>query len=214
MRVVVFGAGGKVGRLLVPQLVEAGHEVVGVIHREASGPGVEASGGTPVVVDLEGDVAAVREVLTGADAAVWSAGADTSTGTDHSDRLDRDGAQRAIAAGAELGVGRWIQISSLYADRIDSAPPVLQHFLGNKAAADDAARASAMTATVVRPGGLTDDEGTGLVSIQAEGMGHGMVTRADVASVIAAALTNDVARDMSFDLATGTTTIDEALRAL
>jgi len=214
MRVVVFGAGGKVGRRLVPQLVEAGHDVVGVIHREASAEAVSSAGATPVVVDLEGGIEAVREVLEGANAAVWSAGADIGTGPEHSDRLDRDGCLRAIAAAEQAGVGRWVQISSLYADRIDIAPPVLAHFLGNKATADDAARASTMQWTVVRPGGLTDDEPTGSVSIMAEGMGHGRIARADVASVITAALTDGLAINTSFDLAEGTDSVDEGLRAL
>ena len=71
MRIVVFGSGGKVGRLLVPLLVQAGHDVVGVIHREASADVVRSAGAQPVVVDLEGDAGPVREVLVGADAAVW-----------------------------------------------------------------------------------------------------------------------------------------------
>ena len=214
MRIVVFGSGGKVGRLLVPLLVQAGHDVVGVIHREASADVVRSAGAQPVVVDLEGDAGPVREVLVGADAAVWTAGADVMTGPEHSDRLDRDGCLRAIAAAAEVGVNWWVQVSSLYADRIDIAPPVLQHFLGNKAAGDAAAAASGMTWTVVRPGGLLEDAGTGLVDIATEGMGQARITRADTALVISTLLSAGLAKNTAFDLGAGSTPVEQALNLL
>jgi uncharacterized protein YbjT (DUF2867 family) len=213
MRVVVLGAGGKVGRLIVPLLAQSGHDVIGVIHRPESAASVSASGGDPVVVDLEGDTGPIRDVLTGADAVVWAAGADIMTGPEHSDRLDRDGALRTIEVADEVGVGRWVQISSLYADRIELAPPVLTHFLTNKAAADAAVRASGISWTVVRPGGLPDDPGTGTVEI-ADQMTNARVTRADVAAVIAELLNRDTARDVSFDLGAGTAPIADAVASL
>jgi uncharacterized protein YbjT (DUF2867 family) len=214
MKIVVFGAGGKVGRLVVPLLVDSGHDVTGVIHGEHSAAGVTQAGATPVIIDLEGDVAPVRDVLQGADTVLWTAGADFMTGPEHSDRLDRDGNLRAIAAGAEAGVKWWIQVSSLFADRIELAPPMLAHFLGNKVAADDAARASGMNYTVVRPGGLLDDPGAGTVDIVAEGMVNARVTRADVADVISVLINNELAVNTSFDLGSGNTAPEAALRAL
>ena len=215
MRVVVFGAGGKTGRLVVPLLTAAGIETTGVVHRDASVEVVRAAGGVPIIVDLEGEVTPVRGVLVGADAVVWAAGADFMTGPEHSERLDRHGNIRAVEAAREAGVDRWIQISSLYADRIDQAPPPLQAFLHNKAAADDAVRTSGMDWTVLRPGGLLDDDATGLLdTAPAAGAGFIRYTRADLAQVIATALTDDLLRNKEFDLGMGTQSIGEALRAL
>ena len=58
-------------------------------------------------------------------------------------------------------------------------------YLRAKGRADDAVRASGLDATVVRPGGLTNDPGTGRVSL-GEKLPPGQVTRDDVAAVLAA----------------------------
>jgi uncharacterized protein YbjT (DUF2867 family) len=214
MKVVVFGASGKVGQLLVPALVSAGHEVVGVVRRPEAADDVTAAGATPALVDLEGPVEPVAEVLAGADAAAWVAGANVATGHEHSDRVDRDANLRVIAAADGAGIGHWVQVSSLYADRIDQAPPVLHHFLGNKVQADDAVRASSMTWNVVRASGLSGDDPTGLVTAQREGMGYGMLPRADLAATVTTLITDNPVPNTSFDLTGGGVAIDQALASL
>ncbi|HSE82074.1 MAG TPA: NAD-dependent epimerase/dehydratase family protein, partial [Gaiellaceae bacterium] len=52
MRVFVAGASGALGSRLVPQLIEAGHQVVGSHHSPASAELLRALGATPVRVDL------------------------------------------------------------------------------------------------------------------------------------------------------------------
>lgn len=214
MKVVVFGASGKVGQLLVPSLVAAGHEVVGVVRREDAAEQVRASGATAALVDLEGPAEPLADVLQGADAAAWVAGANVATGHEHSDLVDRDANIRAIAMADAAGVRRWVQVSSLYADRIDQAPEVLQHFLGNKVQADDAVRASSMRWSVVRAAGLIGDDPTGLVTAMPEGMGYATLTRADLSASITALISDDIGVDRSFDLSAGETPIVEALGAL
>jgi len=86
------------------------------------------------------------------------------------------------------------------------APPVL-------AAADDAVRASGLDATVVRPGGLTNDPGTGRVRV-GERLPRGQVTRDDVAAVLVAVLDTPGTVGRTFDLIGGDTPITEAVAAL
>jgi uncharacterized protein YbjT (DUF2867 family) len=214
MTVVVFGASGKVGRLVVPALVDAGSTVRAVVRRDDAAAEAAAAGAQPVLFDLEDASAAASAVVAGADAVVWVAGANIATGNDHSDRVDRDANLRLIEAAVTAGVPRWIQTSSLYADRIDQAPPVLAHFLGNKVQADDALRATSIDWTVVRPAGISDAEGTGRVTVMAEGMGYGMIPRVDVAATLAALVTGGLAARRSFDLAGGDTAIADALATL
>jgi hypothetical protein len=71
-----------------------------------------------------------------------------------------------------------------------------------------------MNYTVVRPGGLLEDPGTGTVDIVAEGMVNARVTRADVAEVISVLINNELAVNTSFDLGSGSTAPEAALRAL
>jgi uncharacterized protein YbjT (DUF2867 family) len=86
-------------------------------------------------------------------------------------------------------------------------------YLRAKAAADEALRASGLDYTIVRPGGLTDDPGTGLVSI-AERLDRGQIPRADAAAVLLACLDGPGTIGKSFDLVGGETPIAEALAAL
>jgi hypothetical protein len=71
-----------------------------------------------------------------------------------------------------------------------------------------------MNYTVVRPGGLLEDPGTGTVDIVAEGMVNARATRADVAEVISVLINNELAVNTSFDLGSGSTAPEAALRAL
>jgi nucleoside-diphosphate-sugar epimerase len=62
MRVFVAGATGVIGRRLVPQLIKAGHEVVGTTRTEAKRPDLWNLGAEPMVVDGL-DAAAVGEAV-------------------------------------------------------------------------------------------------------------------------------------------------------
>ena len=62
MRVFVAGASGAIGSRLVPQLVEAGHDVIGTHHSPASAELLRTLGAKPVMVDLL-DARAVREAV-------------------------------------------------------------------------------------------------------------------------------------------------------
>ena len=214
MKVTVIGAAGRTGRVLVAQLVAAGHDVTGVVRRESQLPLVAESGAAGVLGDVEGgergDLAAV---LSGADVVVWAADAPAADGAGHSERV-RDGGVRVVAAAAELGVGRWIQISSMYANRVDDAPSVMQASMRNKFAMDDAVEHSGMAWTIVRPGGLTDGPAFGTVAI-APALPPAMVTRADVAAVVVELVTAGVGEGTEFDLVNDDrTSVAEAVASL
>jgi nucleoside-diphosphate-sugar epimerase len=64
MKVFVAGASGVIGRPLVRQLVDAGHEVTGTTSKPENTARIEAAGGTPIVcdaLDAEAVKAAVRD---------------------------------------------------------------------------------------------------------------------------------------------------------
>jgi uncharacterized protein YbjT (DUF2867 family) len=86
-------------------------------------------------------------------------------------------------------------------------------YLRAKGRADDAVRASGLDATVVRPGGLTNDAGTGRVRL-GEKLPRGQVTRDDVAAVLVAVLDSPSTIGRTADLIGGDTPIAEAVAAL
>jgi uncharacterized protein YbjT (DUF2867 family) len=214
MNIAVIGASGKVGQLLVPELVGAGAAVTGVVRRQDAADAVTTAGARPALVDLEDPGADLAGALAGADVVVWVAGANVATGQDHSDRVDRDANLRAIKSATDAGVSRWVQVSSLYADRIDAAPPVLQPFLRNKAVADEALATSDLEWTIVRAAGITDGDATGTFSAVSSGMGYAQIIRADLAAALMAIATRSLAPRRAFDLSNGDQPLTDALTAL
>lgn len=69
MRVFVTGASGHIGSAVVPELVQSGHEVVGLVRSDASAEAVEAMGAEARRGDLD-DLDGLREAATNADAVI------------------------------------------------------------------------------------------------------------------------------------------------
>jgi uncharacterized protein YbjT (DUF2867 family) len=90
---------------------------------------------------------------------------------------------------------------------------VFGEYLRAKAEADRALRESGLEYTIVRPGGLTDEQPTGLVQL-GEGLERGQVPRADVAAVLLACLDARHTIDRSFDLVSGETPVERAVAEL
>jgi uncharacterized protein YbjT (DUF2867 family) len=168
-----------------------------------------------VVADLEN--ASVDEVaahLQGADAVVFAAGAGPGSGAARKETVDRDAAVLLADAAESAKVSRYVMISSMGADAEapdEAGDPVFVAYLRAKGAADDDVLArKALTSTIVRPGHLTNDPGSGRVTIAA-GTGHGSIPRADVAAVLLAVLDTPSTGGQTFELISGDTPIAEAV---
>jgi uncharacterized protein YbjT (DUF2867 family) len=121
---------------------------------------------------------------------------------------------KLIEAANQTGIRRYLMVSSMgAADPPADGGDVFGEYLRAKAAADQALEASGLDHTIVRPGGLTDDPPTGLVTV-GTGLARGQVPRADVAAVLAAALLADNAFGKTFELVSGSTPIDEAVASI
>jgi uncharacterized protein YbjT (DUF2867 family) len=216
MRVVIAGGHGQIALRLERLLAARGDEGVGIIRNPAHAADLEAAGAQAVVLDLENsDVDAVAEVLKGADAAVFSAGAGPGSGTARKDTVDRGAAALFAEAAERAGVRRHVQVGSIGADNPDN-PGVseeFRHYLRAKRAAEDDLKARDLDWTILRPGQLTNDPGTGLVLL-AENTGRGPIPRDDVAAVLVALLDAPASVHRTLTLISGETSIDEAISAL
>src|SRR5882757_9255920 len=202
-RIVIAGGHGKIALRLERLLTQRGDTVVGLIRNPAHAADLEAAGAEPAVIDLEhATVAEVTGHVRGADAVVFAAGAGPGSGAARKDTVDRAAAVLLADAAIEAGVRRYVMISAMGADRrVDdkatsdkatsdkaTSDPVFAAYLQAKAAADeDVLARTELQTTVVRPGHLTDDDGTGRVFI-ASSIGRGDVPRQDVAAVLVAVL--------------------------
>ncbi|RSM38745.1 NAD-dependent dehydratase [Amycolatopsis balhimycina DSM 5908] len=216
MRVVIAGGHGQIALRLERLLAARGDEAVGIIRNPAHLVDLEAAGAQPVVLDLENsDVDAVAEVLKGADAAVFAAGAGPGSGTARKDTVDRGAAALFAEAAERAGVRRHVQVGSIGADNPEN-PDVseeFRHYLRAKRAAEDDLKARDLDWTILRPGQLTDDPGTGLVLL-AEKTGRGPIPRDDVAAVLAGLLETPASVHRTLTLISGEVAIDEAISAL
>ena len=217
MRTVIAGGHGQIALRLGRLLASRGDEPVGIIRKPEQADDLRAAGVEPVVCDLES--ASLEEVaahLRGADAAVFAAGAGPGSGAARKETVDRAAAVLFADAAEEAGVRRYIIISSMNADASLTEPPpgmdpVFAAYLRAKGAADDDVRArSGLDWTVLRPGRLTNDPGTGRVHL-AERTGRGEVPRDDVAAVLGALLHAPGTAGLTLELISGDTPVDEAV---
>lgn len=214
MRVLIAGGHGKIAMRFTALLADRGDTAVGIVRNPDHVADVRAVGGDAVVLDLEqAGVDELAAALAGADAVVFAAGAGPGSGTARKDTVDR-GASVLLAAAAEAaGVRRYLQISSIGLDRADDPgmDEVFAVYLRAKAAADDDVMARAgLDWTILRPGHLTDDPGTGRVRL-APSVPRGSVTRDDVAGVLVGLLDRPATAGLVLELVAGDETIDDAL---
>jgi nucleoside-diphosphate-sugar epimerase len=185
--------------------------VTGLIRNPDHGSDVRARGAAPVVCDLEtASVEKVAEALEDVDAAVFAAGAGPGSGAARKLTMDRDGAIKLLDAAAAAGVSRYVIVSSVGAEDPPPGDDVFNVYLRAKAEADAAVQASDRDWTVVRPGGLTDDPGTGRVRLDSAPF-RGRVPREDVAAVLARLLSDPRASRRVLYVNGGSEPIDEAL---
>jgi uncharacterized protein YbjT (DUF2867 family) len=212
VHVLVIGATGGTGRLLAARLLEDSHRVRGTTRDPSSADELGGMDVEVVGLDLEGDLDAAFD---GVDAVAFCAGSGSSTGPDMTLRIDLHGAVRTIDACAELGIDRYLMLSSMAADDPLRGSDAIRHYLAAKHAADRILLASGLDATVVRPGSLTDDDATGRVALGVPRLAdRGSIPRADVAAVMAACLVRPETIGATFELTSGDTPVEEALDAL
>ena len=193
---------------------ERGDEVVALIRNPDHADEVRDAGAEPAVVDLEhASEDEVANAINGSDAVVFAAGAGPGSGSERKETMDYGGAVKLIAAARQAGVGRYVIVSSMGANPSATGDDTFSVYLRAKGRADDAVRASGLDATVVRPGGLTNDAGTGRVRL-GESLPRGQVTRDDVAAVLVAVLDSPSTIGRTADLIGGDTPIAEAVAAL
>jgi len=208
--IAIAGGHGKIALILGRLLAERGDTVRGLIRNPDQADDLRAVGIEPVIADLESE-SDIASAIRGADAVVFAAGAGPGSGDARKKTVDLGAAVKLIEAAKAEGVSRYLIVSSMGADKApEDGAEGFGAYLQAKFEADEAVRASGLDYTVVRPGGLTDAPGTGLVTI-AEDTGRGKVPRADVAAVFAACLDAPSTIGQSFDLISGTTPIPDAL---
>ncbi|HEY6638587.1 MAG TPA: SDR family oxidoreductase [Solirubrobacterales bacterium] len=212
MNVVIVGGHGKIGLRLEKLLAERGDSPRGIIRKTEQAKDLEEIGAEPIVLDIE-NVDDISDALAGADAVVFAAGAGPGSGPARKRTVDYGGAVKLTDAAQQQGIRRYLMVSSIGSNRPETWSEQMRPYQEAKSEADKYLMESGLDYTILRPGRLTDDAGTGKVEI-AETVDYAEITRDDVAAVLAECLGADNTIGKASDLVNGGTPIPEAVRSV
>jgi uncharacterized protein YbjT (DUF2867 family) len=211
--IVIAGGHGQIALRLSALLSARGDAVRALIRNPGHVAGVHATGAEPVLADMEA-LDDLAELVDGADAVVFAAGAGPGSGPERKRTVDLGAAVKLLDGARRTGVRRYLMISAMGAADPARGAEAMRPYLEAKAQADAALAASDLDWTIVRPGGLTDEPGSGLVDVAPSLGRRGTVTRDDVAAVLVTCLDEPRTIRAAFDLLQGETPIAQALAAL
>lgn len=214
MNILVIGANGQIGKRLVELLVKEGaHRVTAMVRKPEQAESLKQLGAHVVIGDLEKSVEELAEAMKDHDAVVFTAGSGGSTGADKTLLIDLDGAVKTMEAAKERGIKRYIMVSAFGADQREKWSQAIKPYYVAKHYADRALLDSELNYTIIRPGGLKNEPGTGKVAVGTD-LKPGSIPREDVARVIAASLQEEKTYRRAFDLVAGNDAIGDALDKL
>lgn len=224
MNVLVIGANGQIGQIVVDKLQNHdAHEVVAGVRKEEQKQTFENKGINSTFIDLEGSIEDMEKAMENVEAVVFSAGSGGETGADKTMMIDFDGAVKSIEAAKKAGIKRYVIVSALYSNRREfwsygtNEPSTGRYYYAAKHYADVWLENSGLDYTVIRPPLLLNEPGTRKVHVtdRLEKSDDKLeIPREDVANVIVAALDHDNAINKSFDINHGDTDVDEAVKGI
>ena len=212
--IVIAGGHGQIALRLAALLSARGDQVCALIRNPDHEADVRATGARPVVADMEA-IEDLSDLVEGVNAVVFAAGAGPGSGPERKRTVDLGAAVKLLEGARRTGVRRYLMISAMGA-----ADPAAG---SSERCARTSTRRRRRTRrwppatsewTIVRPGRLTNEPGTGRVEVAASLGRRGEITRDDVAAVLVGCLDEPRTVRAAFDLLRGETPIAQALAAL
>ncbi|HKL34683.1 MAG TPA: SDR family oxidoreductase [Salegentibacter sp.] len=204
--VVVAGANGSTGRIIIDLLKESEkYQPIAMVRKQEQKDHFEKENVAAVMGDLEEDL---NEAVKGADKVIFAAGSGGKKVID----VDQEGAKRFTDAAKNAGAEKFVMLSSMGADN-PGISEELKDYLEAKGNADEYLRQSGLNYTIVRPGALTDEEGSGKIQLKEKLEEQESISRANVARTLVEVLENDVKQNQVFEILDGETPIEKAVRS-
>ena len=204
--VLVAGANGSTGRIIIDLLKESEkYQPIAMVRKQEQKEHFEKENVATVLGDLEEDL---NEAVKGADKVIFAAG----SGGKKVVEVDQEGAKRFTDAAKNAGAEKFVMLSSMGADN-PSIGGELEDYLKAKGNADDYLQKSGLDYTIVRPGALTNEEGSGKIQLKEKLEEQESISRANVAQTLVEVLDNDVKPNQIFEILDGETPIEKAVRS-
>lgn len=202
--ILVAGANGTTGKKVVHLLKASQYfNPVAMVRKEEQLAQFKNEGIDTVIGDLEEDL---THTVKHIDKVIFAAG----SGGKKVVAVDQEGAKRLMDVSKKANVKRFVMLSSMGADNPDAAED-LKEYLKAKHIADEYLKQSGLNYMIVRPGSLTNENGTGKISLKKNFEKHGSITRDDVAQTLVHALHEDAGTNETFEILEGETLIGKAL---
>jgi uncharacterized protein YbjT (DUF2867 family) len=201
-KILVAGATGTTGEKVIKLIHDSkDYHPVAMVRNEKQKAQFESQDIETIMGDLTKDVS---HTTKGMDKVIFAAG---SGGKDVVN-VDQEGAKKLIDAAKKDHVQKFVMLSSM---GVDNPRGELKEYLQAKQNADQYLDISGLTFTIVRPGALNNNEGTGNIKLSQKLNERGEIPRWDVARTLVKSLEDDVAKNQAFEILTGETKIEEAV---
>lgn len=198
--ILVAGATGYVGRMIVHRLLDQGRQVRILVRPQADYTALVAAGAEPAIGDIK-DRASLDAACAGVSVVVTTANAIHGSGDDTIETVDRLGNRNLVDAATAAGAAQFIFLSAL-GSTPDSPVPLFQA----KAATEAHLRTSDMAYTILAPNAFMDfwvamvvggplREGRPVTLVAPAERHHTFVAAADVAAYAVASIGHPAAQD-------------------
>ncbi len=205
--VLVAGANGTTGRIIINLLKNSEiYRPIAMVRKPDQKDRFENENVKTVLADLEEDLSIA---VKGADKVIFAAGSKGKNVIG----VDQEGAKRLNDAAKHAGATKFVMLSAMGADD-PSQHKELEAYLQAKKNADDHLRASGLDYSIVRPGHLTDAEGTCKIQCKEKFENPGKITRADVAKTLVEVLEDGVMQNQVFEILAGEVPVEKAVRSV
>ncbi|KAJ3560118.1 hypothetical protein NP233_g11043 [Leucocoprinus birnbaumii] len=232
-KITIVGGHGNVALRLARLLSQSSHDytVTSIIRDPAHAADISSTKATPLVLSLElSPVSEFTSAFQGQDVVVFSAGAGGKGGEERTKKVDYEGALKVFDA-VEAVDGERPRLLLVSAVDIRDEEKIPEHYNDQDKAMSERIRKvipvymkwkyeadknlskrTAFKWTILRPGGLTNEPGTGKASIGRTHLSP-QISRDDVAQVLALLIEREDAAGLGIDLVGGETSLEEGLDA-
>lgn len=210
MKVLIIGAHGKVGHLLIGELQSRNIDFVAGLRSQEQIKAYNENNIETQYIDLTASLDEIKDSIeeSGADVLVFSAGAGGSSDA-LTMEIDLDGAIKTMMVAETIGVKRYIMVSSLFSDNRNKWDATgIRPYMTAKHYADDHLRGTSLDYTIIHPGALTDEDGTGKVKLLGPNEA-GSIPRVDVAKALALIIQNPSNIGKEYTFASGETNAED-----
>lgn len=194
MKIFVAGATGKTGKHIVKQIIDQGFAVTALVRDRSRGRTILPDNIELVVGDIL-KPATFESALTDCNVVICATGASPSLDPTGPYQVDYEGTKNLVDAAKRHGVEHFVLVSSLCTSKFFHPLNLFWLILYWKKQAENYLQASGIPYTIVRPGGLKEeDNADNIVMSQADTLFEGSIPRQKVAQVCIAALSQPDAK--------------------